>query len=217
MANDSRIESINDRPSDWNSVDHWKNMSLHDVEGEVWKDILGFAGYYKISNMGRVKSLKREGAPKERMLGQRESDERGYVRVPLTQKSHTEHKYVQIIVGQHFIDNPERKRTVNHKWGNKKDNRASSLEWNTYSENHQHSYAVLGRKSGLKGKTGYASASSKEVLCVTNGKKYGSVSIAAKELKLSFQNISKVCKGVRNHTGGLVFKFTEEGEWPVKS
>jgi hypothetical protein len=35
------------------------NMSLQDIEGEEWRDILGWEGYYQVSNMGRVKSLER--------------------------------------------------------------------------------------------------------------------------------------------------------------
>jgi len=49
----------------------------------------------------------------------------------------------------------------------------------------------------------------KEVICVNTNVTYGSVMDAARQLKLSFQNISKVCKGKRNHTGGLVFKFVD--------
>ena len=34
-----------------------QNFSLEDMEGEIWKDIEGFEGYFKISNLGRIKSL----------------------------------------------------------------------------------------------------------------------------------------------------------------
>lgn len=37
----------------------YKNLSLQDIEGEEWRDIEGFEGYYMVSNMGRVKSLAR--------------------------------------------------------------------------------------------------------------------------------------------------------------
>ncbi|CVK15991.1 NUMOD1 domain-containing protein [Apibacter mensalis] len=38
----------------------YQNMNLTDMEGEIWKDIPDFEGYYQISNLGRVKSLARE-------------------------------------------------------------------------------------------------------------------------------------------------------------
>lgn len=37
-----------------------QNFSLDDLEGEIWKDIQGYDGYYQVSNLGRVKSLSRD-------------------------------------------------------------------------------------------------------------------------------------------------------------
>jgi hypothetical protein len=37
----------------------YQNLSLEDMEGEVWEDVPGFDGAYHISNYGRVKSLRR--------------------------------------------------------------------------------------------------------------------------------------------------------------
>ena len=39
------------------------------MENEVWKDIVGYEGLYQVSNLGRVKSLKRKY-----MLGEIEWD-----------------------------------------------------------------------------------------------------------------------------------------------
>lgn len=36
------------------------NLSLEDIEGEEWLDIPNYDGIYHVSNLGRVKSLKRE-------------------------------------------------------------------------------------------------------------------------------------------------------------
>lgn len=33
-------------------------FGLEDLQGEIWKDILNYEGFYKISNFGRVKSFK---------------------------------------------------------------------------------------------------------------------------------------------------------------
>lgn len=37
----------------------YRDLSLQDIEGEEWRDIEGYEGYYMVSNMGRVKSLER--------------------------------------------------------------------------------------------------------------------------------------------------------------
>ena len=38
-------------------MDYYKNFSLAPIKGEIWKDIIGYEGLYKISNMGRVFAL----------------------------------------------------------------------------------------------------------------------------------------------------------------
>lgn len=209
-------ESIHNNPllrddclPEYNGIPHWKNKSLEDIPGEIWIPVLGREGRYAVSVFGRFKSFA-NGDRKEKIMSQTPTDERGYLRITMTENCETENEYIQILVANAFLPNPENKRTVNHKWGNVKDNRATQIEWHTHSEQHLHAYRVLGRKHALKGKTGYLSKSSKEVMCVTTGVKYGSVSEAGRLLKIPFQNISKVCKGKRPNARGLVFKFANE-------
>lgn len=47
------------------------------------------------------------------------------------------------LVARQSIPNPEKKPTVNHKNGNKKDNRVENLEWATLSEQMQHASKML--------------------------------------------------------------------------
>lgn len=105
---------------------------------EEWKPIEGYEGIYEISSLGNVKSL-RTGS----IINQWTNH--GYKYVTLNnfgKKGFRVHR----LVASAFIDNAEDKPTVNHKNGNKTDNRVENLEWATYSENERHSIDVLGKR-----------------------------------------------------------------------
>lgn len=92
---------------------------------EIWKEINDVKGY-QVSSLGRIKN------PKGKLLTG--SDKDGYVRVCIQCKLIRLHR----IVAKHFVENPDSKLEVNHKDGNKKNNRAENLEWSTRTENMRH-------------------------------------------------------------------------------
>lgn len=119
------------------------------IEGEKWKDIIGYEGLYKVSDKGRVLSVKR--TVKCGKCGTREMSERilktalhrdGYELVYLSDKGFQKTTHVHRLVAKSFIQNPERKRTVNHIDGNKENNKVENLEWATHSENMIHAWDI---------------------------------------------------------------------------
>lgn len=104
---------------------------------EIWKDIVGYEGLYSVSNLGRVKSLKRllnDGRLwKERIL--KPETNHGYLRVRLCDNNGKKHKRVHILVAEAFIPNPNDYPYVNHKDENKSNNRVDNLEWCTAKYN----------------------------------------------------------------------------------
>lgn len=106
---------------------------------EIWKDIPGFDGTYRVSNLGRVYSDKTN-----KFLTIRE-DAWGYPCVGLYGGGKMKLKKIHRILAELFIDNPNGKPCVNHIDGNKANNSISNLEWVTYSENTFHSKQVLGQ------------------------------------------------------------------------
>lgn len=109
---------------------------------ETWKDIIGYEGLYQISNMGRVRIT---ASKKLRRLNTCDR----YVIILLTKDNAKKAFKVHRLVAIHFIPNPHDKPEVNHKKGNKHDNRHFMIEWSTRSENMIHSYKTgIHRPSG---------------------------------------------------------------------
>lgn len=110
---------------------------IRDLDDEIWKDVTNFEGLYKISNLGRVKSLITYNHSYEIILKPKESHN-GYWEVCLW-KNHIPHFLrVHRLVAFAFIPNPEDKPYINHKNFDKKCNKIDNLEWVTHRENIDH-------------------------------------------------------------------------------
>lgn len=121
---------------------------------EIWKPVKGWKNFYEASNLGRVRSLDRAmvcfGSMfiKEGRILSPSTNHQGYQSVILSKTTKRKCCFVHRLVAIAFIPNPQRKPEVNHIEGNKADNRATSLEWVTESENIYHSWS-----SGLRRQT----------------------------------------------------------------
>lgn len=117
------------------------------MKREKWKPVLNHEGFYEISNFGRVKSLKRKSSI-GRLLRARflspKLDRSGSYNIELRFPDGTKRGYyIYRLMAVAFIPNPENKAQVNHKNGNRKDNKLENLEWATPSENMMHKFRVL--------------------------------------------------------------------------
>lgn len=107
---------------------------------EIWKDIEGYEGLYKVSDKGRVASLHPHNCKDERFQIIHQHKVRGYPRVELYRGVGRRKYLVHILVANAFIPKIEGKNEINHIDGNKLNNSVGNLEWCTRSENMKHAY-----------------------------------------------------------------------------
>lgn len=182
---------------------------------EKWKQVLNYEGCYEVSDLGRIKSLDRKVSTgikhnnkrliKGRVLKQNLKRD-GYLSVDLSKEGKVKTIPVHKAVAITFIPNPNNKPCVNHKNGNKQDNRVINLEWCTYKENSQHAV-----------NTGLIKPFKKQIMCVEENKIFDSSVEAAKwlnktkynhtkSIKTLSKNIRRVCTGQRKSCSGYKWK-----------
>lgn len=116
---------------------------------ENWKPVVGYEGFYEVSDYGRVRSVAHEAKSSCRNGGKRVVPSRvlkankrrnGYLKVDLCKEGKTSSRNVHRLVADAFLGEQPQLQ-VNHKNLNKCDNRLSNLEWVAPSENMAHARA----------------------------------------------------------------------------
>jgi hypothetical protein len=174
---------------------------------EIWKDIKGYEGFYKINNMGQVKSLPRLGPhnkgghriSKEKILKLTKTNF-GYMRVQLYGKAQSKKHFVHRLVLTAFNYRKDYEDyQVNHINGVKTDNYVENLEWVTKQENIQHAYKLELNKGPISKK--------RPVIRIEDNKFFVSMCEAAKAINTDTKSIWNVCNFKRNHCKGWRFRY----------
>lgn len=122
---------------------------------EKWKDVVGYEGKYEVSDKGNIRSVKRTITRSnghkywiKSTILRTSIHCSGYEIVTLYNNCKSETKRVHRLVAEAFHSNKDNKKCVNHKDGNKINNKLENLEWVTHSENLNHAYENKLRKNG---------------------------------------------------------------------
>jgi len=97
---------------------------------EIWKDIKNYEGIYQVSNLGKVRGVKRLSYIGRNLKGKALKlfvTIHGYVQIGLTKNNKQIKHSVHRLVAKHFIKIPLNKPFINHKDGDKKNNCVSNL------------------------------------------------------------------------------------------
>ena len=173
------------------------------MEQEIWKDIEGYEGYYRVSNTGKILSVK---TGKLRATSVNNS---GYELTHLYKDTVDTSCTIHRLVAKAFVPNPNNLPEVNHINEDKLDNRAENLEWCDRRYNQVYSGNI--EKWTKAGGQGGKMKRSKRVYQFTlEGdfiKEWFSAREAQAELGLARQEIGKCCLGKKEQYGGFLWSF----------
>jgi len=160
---------------------------------------------YEITERGEVFSLK---FGRRQKLKPNCND--GYPYINLYRYGRQRTFKVHRLVAEAFLPNPEGKKCVNHKNGDRADNSVENLEWVTHSENMSHAYRELKRKTPQGGKSGVLHHGSKSVVQLDKignvVSEYGSTHEAARA-GFDQGHVARCCRGETKTHKGFIWVY----------
>ena len=166
-------------------------------EKEIWKDVVGYEGLYRVSSFGNVYSCR---AGRNLKPGNHRD---GYRFVILTKDKSKKYETVHRLVAEAFIPNPNDLPVVNHKDENPSNNNVKNLEWCTQQYNATYNNVHIKRGMSLS-KNIYAYKSNGDLYGV-----YSSAKDIANDLNMIENNISTVCNSYYRTYGGYILSYKE--------
>lgn len=172
------------------------------MENEIWKDIQGYEGFYKVSSLGRIKSL-RSG----KILSIHKNN-REYLVVHLSVGSKAKHLTIHRLVAIAFIPNPNNYPQVNHISEDKNDNTISNLEWCSASYNVNYGNRNNKARKSMLNNSGHSKKIAQ--VGIQSGQevaRFLSMAEAKRKTGYDDSSIRKCCIGERKTAYGYKWKY----------
>lgn len=112
---------------------------------EEWRPVVGYEGWYSVSNTGMVRRERKEKATTAGRIRTSRINKRGYLYLCIFMPGKNKTVKVHHLVADAWIGPRPLGMVVNHRNGIKTDNRVENLEYVTQKENIRHAIHTLGR------------------------------------------------------------------------
>lgn len=193
------------------------------LDGEEWKQVVGWEDFYMVSSYGRFLSLPRNvkraydriETSKHKLLKYHLAG-RGYAAICLCVDGRKERRYIHRMVAEAFLKNKDNKPQIDHIDGDKLNNKVSNLRWCTNSENQINPITSKKKSFSRSGKEYpklfvpiVAIDEEKNVVHFKSFKE-------AKRYGFDKSNIHKVLKGGKNRYKGYRWMYLSDYESLIK-
>lgn len=161
---------------------------------EIWKDVPGYEGKYKVSSIGNVISI--NGRYKGEKVLSPATDPNGYFITSLRKEGVKKYYRIHQLVAMAFIvpDSPV-DNCVNHKDGDKQNNHAANLEWTTRGDNIYHAidHGLINNEGE---KSAHAKLKEEDVLKIRELYKTYSAQYIGKLYSMNGRHITDIVRGI---------------------
>lgn len=185
-------------------------------EIEIWKDVIGYEGYYQVSNIGRVKSLDRafirsngwnDFKPSRILV--HNLDSKGYIKFSFYKNGVSKTVRLHQLIANAFIPNPNNHKIVRHLDDNKLNNRLDNLAWGSDLDNKadaiRNGKIRKGKNHRFFGRTGELAPDAKIILDTQTGVYYFGTVEVANAKNMVHSTLKNKLNGQRKNNTSLIY------------
>lgn len=181
---------------------------------EVWRSVDGFNGVFEISNLGRLKRVVNSKNMPDNNILKGEITKHGYRQYHMKVNNVSKKEKAHRLVAKAFLENKDNLPHVNHKDGNKLNNRVDNLEWCDPAYNNRHAL-----ETGLRKIDMVQVRNMHKTMAEKQKKRVGQYSLDGQLIReyeslkdteeyfANSTNIGCVCRGIRKTAYGYLWKY----------